>query len=138
MVRDRRFIDRLSLRSLLVAGLGVALSPAMATEATKAAGTPATTRAYAACVVTDQQARTVYASDTGKVDALTVPVTLDAQAYAEWVSQLYHVPLERLGGARCVVDMQSRSNASARQAPLVKAGTRQGYKLESTRWWLSQ
>lgn len=138
MVRDRRFIDRLSLRSLLVAGLGVALSPAMATEATKAAGTPATTRAYAACVVTDQQARTFYASDTGKVDALAVPVVLDAQGYAAWVSELYHVPLERLSGAACVTDMQSRAGAAARREPRLAAARREGLKVEGTRWWLSQ
>ena len=120
----------------LVTGISLAMQPVSATE--NADKAPETTRAYAACTVTDEGTRTLYATAPGKVDALTRPVTIDAQAFSAWVARVYHVPTERLTAAACVTDYSSKRTAELRLQPLVDAGRRQGMAVERTRWWLTQ
>ena len=130
-----RFRDNLVVLAL-VTGITLSIQPASATE--NAGKAPETTPAYAACMVTDEGTRTLYATAPGKVDALTRPVTIDAQAFSAWVARVYHVPAERLTDAACVTDYASKRTAELRLKPLVDAGRRQGMAVERTRWWLSQ
>ncbi len=120
----------------LVGCITLAMLPASATET--AGKLPHTTPTYAACTVMDEATKTLYATAPGKVDALTRPVTIDAQAFSSWVARVYHVPNDRLSGAACVTDYSSRRTAELRLKPLLDAGRRQGLVVERTQWWLTQ
>ena len=73
----------------LVAGATIAAQPASGAQTQE---DPDTSRAYAACVVTDQAGKTLYATAPGRIDVLTQPASLDVQAYSAWISRVYSVP----------------------------------------------
>ncbi|MFC3816243.1 hypothetical protein [Lysobacter sp. GCM10012299] len=130
-----RFRENLVLLAL-TAGITLAVHPVSAAETDPKQ--PETTRAYAACAVMDEVNKTLYATAPGRIDALTRPVTLDAQAFSTWVARVYNVPDGRLSSATCVTDYSSKRTAELRLKPFVDAGRRQGLAVERTRWWLSQ
>ena len=94
----------------LMAGTLV-MQPASATEASHPV--PNTARAYATCTVTDEAGKTLYATAPGRVDAVTVPASVDAQEFSAWVARVYNVPSERLSAPIAVLRASGHQTASS-------------------------